>query len=920
MNRFAKTAALFSLLLTLFTPIRATAVSANPSPNCSAGTTCTISFTYTGDYYSWTVPSGVTSIDVDLYGAQGGSGLSAGGRGGRVSGTLSVTSGSTIYIYVGGQNGFNGGGAAGTGNSGGFIAFPGGGGTDIRIGGQAYGNRVAVAGGGGGAGRQNCTGQSGGGGAYPGGLGGTGDSTKTGGNGTSTNGGTVNGSTSGGAGGCSTSPYGGGGGGQNGGGASGGYGLANGGSNGGCGQTNNVSAGTITGFTAGCFGTGGNGGSNSNNGGGGGGGGWYGGGAGGANWASGGGGGSSYLGSMTNTSYVNATRTGDGLASVTYLNTPIPTTFSTSQSSPTNISTSTTITYSLVLSQSVSDLATGDFQFGGSSSCNTPGLSGSGTNYSVTLTNCSEGNLILQLKANSVTGTSTGPPTISSANTIVIDRTAPTIETVTAPSNSTYIPTNTPTFTVAFNESVTVTGTPRLTLTVGATTKYANYISMTDSKTALFRYTVGSATDEFDSDGIAVSTTLDLNGGAIADLATNALSALTFTAPTLTSVLVAQPAAAPTIDSITATNATLTVYFTPGAARGSTTSTYHYTTDNGSTYKVRASGATASPLVITTVSASASSLVNGTGYQIRLKAITNAGNSDASTAITETPTAISVTGDATLVLTYGNSASTSAYSGSGGSGSYTWSLGSSISGVTLSGTTVTASSSLGAGTYSQTIRATDNSTSQVGTKSLTITVNKASTSISIALPGSATTAAASGTVTITATVPRAGSVNFQLGGATISGCGTAAAASTTATCSWTAPGTLGSVSLTAIFTPTDSSNYETSTSTTLTVSVVNGVSTVSLSLTGGVTQAPKGQAITITAAIDQAGKVTFYVDGKKIPGCINKSGSIGNVTCSWKPAVQKQVTLKATLNPTNNVYQASTQSMKVQVIRRTGTR
>jgi hypothetical protein len=286
--------------------------------------------------------------------------------------------------------------------------------------------------------------------------------------------------------------------------------------------------------------------------------------------------------------------------------------------------------------------------------------------------------------------------------------------------------------------------------------------------------------------------------------------------------------------------------------------------------------------------------------------------------VTETPTSISVTGDGTLVLTYGNSASTSAYSASGGTNTFTWSLGSSLTGITLSGTTVTASSSTPAGTYTQTIRATDGN-SQVGTKTLTITVNKATTSITIALPNSATNAALGGAVTITATVPRAGAVNFMLGGTTISGCGSSTAASTTATCSWT-PVALGSVSLTATFTPTDSSNFEISTTTTLSITVVNGVSTVTLSLTGGVTQAPKGQVINIIAAIDQAGKVSFYADGKRIPGCFNLSASAGNKSCSWKPAVQKQVNLTATLNPTNNVYNNSTSSLTVWVIRRGGTR
>ena len=632
----------------------------------------------------------------------------------------------------------------------------------------------------------------------------------------------------------------------------------------------------------------------------------YHGGAAGAN-TGGGGGGGTHSGNFGGNG-------GSGIVVLRYLTFASPAVFTSAAAPRTN--TTSPITFSITFSQNVDSVTAADFSNSGTATgCTFSVNASSGTSFTLTASGCSEGTLIPQILAGSVFGTVTGTngPTTNSPTTtpVIIDRTLPTISSVAAPANATYKPSDTPTFTVVFSESVTVTGTPRLTLTVGSSTEYANYLSMSDSKTALFRYTVGVDPIEFDTDGISISTSLDLNSGSIADLATNALSTLTFTAPTLTSVLVAQPAAAPTIDSITATSGQLAIYFTPGAARGSTTSTYQYTTNNGSSWTNRPTGTTASPLTIT-------GLTDGTGYTVRLRAVTNAGNSDSSTAVTETPTAITVTGDGTLTLTYGTSASTSAYSATGGTNSYTWSLGSVISGVSISGSTVTASSSTAAGTYSQTVRATDGN-SQVGTKTLTITVNKATTSISIALPNSASSAALGGAVTITATVSRAGSVNFKLGGSTISGCGAAAAASTTATCSWT-PASLGSVSLTAIFTPTDSANFETSTTTSLTITVVNGVSTVALSLTGGTTTPPKGQSINIIAAIDQAGKVTFLIDGKRIPGCINKSGSPGNVLCSWRPAVQRQVTITATLNPTNNVYNNSTSSLKVWVVRRSGSR
>ena len=672
---------------------------------------------------------------------------------------------------------------------------------------------------------------------------------------------------------------------------------------------------SLSGINEGGFGGGGGGGGDANSassvGGGGGG---YSGGGNGSNDSSvdrgAGGGGGSYNTGTSTTSAVASTLA-HGYVTITSLG-PAITTFAPR----TSITNSSDIIYDLIFSQSVTGLAAADFTKSGtgSSSCTIGTPSGSGTTYTVTLSGCSPGTVILTIAANAVANTSsqTAPVSNTAAATVTIDQTAPTIGTVTGPANVTYVPLGTPTFLVAFSESVTVTGTPRLTLTVGSTTEYANYLSMVDSRTARFRYTVALDPVEFDTDGISLATSLDLNSGTIRDLATNALTNTSLTAPTLSSVLVAQPPAAPTIDSITATSGTLTVYFTAGAARGSTTSNYEFSTNNGGAWSTRSPVATTSPLVI-------SGLNNGQGYQVRLRAIANAGTtSDSSTVVNETPTAVSVTGDSTLALTYGSSASTSAYSATGGTNTYTWSLGSTLTGITLSGTTVTAGATTPAGTYSQTVRATDGN-SQVGTRSLTITVNKASTTITIALPNSATNAALGGAITITATVPRAGAVNFKLGGSTISGCGSAAAATTTATCSWT-PNALGTVSLTAIFTPTDTSNFETSTSTTLSITVVNGVSTVTLSLAGGATTAPKGQAINIIAAVDQVGRITFLIDGKRIPGCFNKSASVGNVTCSWKPAVQKAVTISARLTPTNNVYNASNSSLKVQVVRRIGTR
>jgi len=240
-----------------------------------------------------------------VWGAQGGSAgyngtiYTAGAKGGYAKGSISLTAGQTLNIYVGGQGfgetytsisayvpgGFNGGGSGYLGNNTSDArGAGGGGGTDIRIGGNALSNRVIVGGGGGGGVYYIGYGTN-----YPG----------------------VGGGTSGGDGGTSmynsTYTYSGKGGTQSAGGALG--------SNG----------------TAGTAGTSGQGGTGSNYimGGGGGGGGYFGGGGSGGGMGSGGG--SGYVGSLTSAvlSAGDATmpnpsggtmtgRSGNGFARITY--------------------------------------------------------------------------------------------------------------------------------------------------------------------------------------------------------------------------------------------------------------------------------------------------------------------------------------------------------------------------------------------------------------------------------------------------------------------------------------------------------------------------------------------------------------------------------------------------------------------------
>jgi len=132
-------------------------------------------FDYTGNIQTWTVPAGVTSIYVDVVGAQGGSaGTNIGGRGGKVSGILTVAPGDILQITVGGQPttniaiyGFAGNGGRSTIYN--TIARAGGGLSAISTSAPVtQANALLIAGGGGGTPTSDFAGNAGGGGGLNG--------------------------------------------------------------------------------------------------------------------------------------------------------------------------------------------------------------------------------------------------------------------------------------------------------------------------------------------------------------------------------------------------------------------------------------------------------------------------------------------------------------------------------------------------------------------------------------------------------------------------------------------------------------------------------------------------------------------------------------------------------------------------------
>lgn len=111
--------------------------------------------------------------------------------------------------------------------------------------------------------------------------------------------------------------------------------------------------------------------------------------------------------------------------------------------------------------------------------------------------------------------------------TITQDSIAPAVSTVTsAAANTVYKAGAIITITVAFSESVNVTGTPQLALNSGGT---ANYASGGGGTTLSFTYTVGAGDSSTDLD-YSATTSLTLNGGTIRDPAGNDAS-LTLATP-----------------------------------------------------------------------------------------------------------------------------------------------------------------------------------------------------------------------------------------------------------------------------------------------------------------------------------------------------------------------------------------------------
>lgn len=221
-----------------------------------------------------------------------------------------------------------------------------------------------------------------------------------------------------------------------------------------------------------------------------------------------------------------------------------------------------TLVYTVNFSAAVTGVDVTDFVLnkGGTTNGTISTVSGSGATWYVTVTGVTgDGALELETVASPTIyndGTTTqitgSPYTAGPAYTL--DNSHPTVTSVALPADATYHSGETLSFLVTFDQAFTVTGEPRIALTIGSSTVYAKYIS-TAGNVARFEYTVPAGS--VDADGITIGA-LQLNGGTIRDGVGND-AILTLTGLPATTPGIKVDATEPTVVSATATGGTFLV-------------------------------------------------------------------------------------------------------------------------------------------------------------------------------------------------------------------------------------------------------------------------------------------------------------------------------------------------------------------------
>ena len=180
--------------------------------------------------------------------------------------------------------------------------------------------------------------------------------------------------------------------------------------------------------------------------------------------------------------------------------------------------------------------------------------------------------------------------------------------------------------------------------------------------------------------------------------------------------------------------------------------------------------------------------------------------------------------------------------------------------------TLSVPESVSAGSYSHTVVVRDSLGATSSPVTINITVAKANPIVALSLPAGATSTSYGFGALLTAQSTTAGTVNFRENGTTISGCGSKTTTSLVATCRWV-PATTGVHTITSVFTPIDTNNFNTGVISTFLVTVTQAETLTvtarseTFAFTDTTTAVTRGFTLMGLAEIDSATAVTMTYVG-----------------------------------------------------------
>ena len=485
---------------------------------------------------------------------------------------------------------------------------------------------------------------------------------------------------------------------------------------------------------------------------------------------------------------------------------------------------------------------------------------------------------------------------------------------------------------VTFSQIVNVTGTPQITLETGSTDRTVNYSSGSGSTVLVFNYTIQAGDTSSDLSYVG-SSSLSLNGGGIRQQPLNDAT-LTLPIPGATGSLSSNKAlvidtTAPTYSSAAVSadgNQVILTYSENLSATTAAVSAFSLTV-GGTSRSISSVSIVSNTIMLNVSSPIRQSQTVAFTYgdpsgSDDVNAIQDIAGNDAAARTSTSITNNSSYRVAQSLLAIASTSTSKSYpysqlltlSTSGGSGSgdvtYAIAAGGTASSCSLSADTATvtlSASTSGTCAISATKAAAGEYLSATTATPVTFTFSKASQS----------------SITITTTSVSYGeNLNLISTGGSTGGTYTYIKVSGDCTISGSTLTPTAAGTCVIRSTLATNNNYLAAQSADTTISITASNVSASISLATGTLIYRQAKIITATASV--AGKVTFKVNGKKLPGCINKTVSAPNsftAICTYRPSTRGYISITTILDPADPSYiGTTTTSERLFVVNRSGFR